>query len=130
MAPAFVDCGAIYYVPDEIIQIPSERMPSSGERNLHEGRPFLVVQGQSFCADLDSPTVLGMPLSSKVEYKRETDFLLLKSLSGLKFDSVVIVGLLQPILKSDLQKKAGKIDKFSLEKIQRLLLINLGIIPV
>lgn len=73
--------------------------------------------------------VLGMPISTKVEYKRETDFLLSKSLSGLKFDSVVIVGLIQPILKSDLQKKAGKIDKFTLEKIQRLLLINLGIIP-
>lgn len=129
MAPAFVDCGAIYYVPDEIIQIPSERMPSSGERNLHDGRPFLVVQGQTYCADMDYPIVLGMPLSSKLEYKRETDFLLLKSASGLKFDSVVIVGLIQPILKSDLQKKAGKVDQFTMEKIQRLLLVNLGMIP-
>jgi len=61
MSPVSIKTGGIYYAPDEIIQLPEERLPAAGSRTLHEGRPFLVMQGQTFCDDLDYPLVLGIP---------------------------------------------------------------------
>lgn len=128
MAP-FTDCGTIYIVPDEVIQLPEENLPGAGPRNLHEGRPFLVLQSQELCNDANYHFVLGAPVSTKIQYKKETDFILLKQDSGgLKFDSVVLLSHIQPILKSDLGRQAGKVSNLTLEKIRALHLVGLGII--
>lgn len=127
--PTFIKPGDIYYVPDEIIQLPEARLPASGTRVMHEGRTVLVIQGPIVCDDMDYPVVLVVPVSTKTQYKRELDCLIQPAESGLKHTSVVLTGLVQPVLKSDLSKqRAGKLDAGTMQKIYKLILVQLGLV--
>jgi mRNA-degrading endonuclease toxin of MazEF toxin-antitoxin module len=53
-----------------------------------------------------------------------------KSESGLKYDSIVLVGLLQPILKSHAQRKSGEVDAETMKRVQKLILVHLGLLPL
>ncbi len=73
--------------------------------------------------------VLVAPLSHRVDLKGEQDYWLKAGQGGLKQDSIVHLGLVQPILKTELQGDAiGKLDTLAMNDIDAILAANLGLI--
>jgi mRNA-degrading endonuclease toxin of MazEF toxin-antitoxin module len=119
--------GEIYYVPDGLIKLPKSQL--KGERVEHEARPVLVLQ-----TDLDNqnplyPIILVAPLSHRVDLQDDKDYRLNVGQGGIKQDSLVQLGLTQPILKIDLVgNPIGQLDDLVMEEINAVLAANLGLI--
>lgn len=124
-----IERGEIYLVPDKLIVIPGERIPSRPGRTVHEQRPVLILQTNADNAEPLYPIVLVAPLSHRVELKGEQDYRLKAGQGGLNRDSIVHLGLVQPILKTNLQGDAiGKLDTLAMNDIDAILAANLGLI--
>ena len=121
--------GEIYLIADDLIVLPETRLPSKPERELHENRPVLILQTN---LDNDDPlylSILVAPLSHRVDLQDQRDFKLSARLAGLECDSILQLGLTQPVLKMDLQGNAlGKVDDMTMNDIDAVLASNLGLI--
>lgn len=121
--------GEVYLVRDELIVLPEERIPSRPERAIHERRPVLILQ-----TDLDNsnplyPIILIAPMSHRIDLQGETDYKLSAGQGGLEQDCIVHLGLVQPILKTDLGEDAiGKLDALTMNDIDAILAASLGLI--
>lgn len=123
------DHGEIYLVSDELICLPEERIPGRFSRTVHEQRPVLILQTNIDNSEPLYPTVLVSPLSHRVDLKGNQDFSLKAGQGGLKQGSIVHLGLVQPILKTDLHGSAiGKLDILAMNDIDAVLASNLGLI--
>lgn len=121
--------GEIYWVTDELIEFPEERIPSRPTRTIHEERPILILQTNADNAEPLYPIVLIAPLSHRVDLQDKRDYKLKAGQGGLKQDSLVHLGLVQPILKTELQGDAiGKLDTLAINDIDAILAANLGLI--
>jgi len=124
-----VQRGEIYLIADDLIVLPETRLPSKPGRELHENRPVLILQTT---LDNDDPlylTILAAPLSHRVGLQDQRDFKLSAGQAGLEHDSIVQLGLTQPVLKIDLQGEAlGKVDDITMNDIDAVLAANLGLI--
>lgn len=124
-----VQRGEIYLIADDLIVLPETRLPSKLGRELHENRPVLILQTN---LDNDDPlylTILAVPLSHRVDLQDQRDFKLSAGQAGLEHDSIVQLGLTQPVLKIDLQGEAlGKVDDITMNDIDAVLAANLGLI--
>ena len=124
-----IERGEIYLVNDDVIVLPEERIPSRPARTIHENRPVLILQTDSDNADPLYPIVLIAPLSHRVDLQCEKDYVLRARQGGLDQDSIVHLGLVQPILKTDLQENPiGKLDALTMNDIDAILAANLGLI--
>lgn len=124
-----IERSEIYWVPDELIHLPEERIPSRPSRTMHEQRPVLILQPDVDNAEPLYPIVIVAPLSRRVDLKGKQDYKLKAGQGGLKQDSIVHLGLVQPILKTDLQGEAiGKLDALAMNDIDAVLAANLGLI--
>jgi len=124
-----IERGEIYLVPDELIEFPEERIPSRPSRTIHEQRPVLILQTNADNAEPLYPIVLIAPLSHRVDLQDKRDYKLKAGQGGLKQDSLVHLGLVQPILKTELQGDAiGKLDTLAINDIDAILAANLGLI--
>ncbi len=120
--------GEIYWVRDEIIVLPKNRLPKQ-KREFHERRPVLILQTDIDNQDISYVMVLVAPLSSRTDLKDDKDIQLHKGQSSLDNDCLVQLGLIQPILKIDLaEKPIGKLDALTLAKIDSIVAANLGLI--
>ena len=124
-----VQRGEIYLIADALIVLPETRLSSKPGRELHESRPVLILQTN---LDKDDPlyrTILVAPLSHRVDLQDQRDFKLSARQAGLEHDSIVQLGLTQPVLKIDLQGEAlGKVDDIMMNDIDAVLAANLGLI--
>ena len=121
--------GEIYLIADDLIVLPETRLPSKPERELHETRPVLILQTNSDNGDPLYPAILVVPLSHRVDLQDQRDFKLSAGQAGLEHDSIVQLGLIQPVLKIDLQEEAlGKVDDIAMHDIDAVLAANLGLI--
>ncbi|MCK4402665.1 MAG: type II toxin-antitoxin system PemK/MazF family toxin [Dehalococcoidia bacterium] len=124
-----VQRGEIYLIADDLIVLPETRLPSKPGRELHENRPVLILQTN---LDNDDPlylTILAAPLSHRVDLQDQRDFKLSAGQAGLEHDSIVQLGLTQPVLKIALQGEAlGKVDDITMNDIDAVLAANLGLI--
>jgi len=124
-----IQCGEVYLVADDLIVLPETRLPSKPEREIHENRPVLIPQTN---LDNDDPlylTILVAPLSRRVDLQDQRDFKLSAGQAVLEHDSIVQLGLIQPVLKIDLQREAlGKVDDITMNDIDAVLAANLGLI--
>ena len=69
------------------------------------------------------------PLSHRVDLQDQRDFKLSARQAGLEHDSIVQLGLVQPVNKIDLQGDAfGKVDDMTMNDIDAVLAANLGLI--
>ncbi len=118
--------GDIWTIPDRIITFPTDRLPKS-KRTTHDKRPVLILSCDEDLAKVRPLTALISPLST-VKDKSATDFMLSAGTANLKEDSVVRLGLIQPILKIDLKEKIGDLQLPVLDQIMTVLLCNLGIL--
>jgi len=121
--------GEVYLVADDLIILPKTRLPSKPDREPHESRPVLILQTN---LDNDDPvyaTILVAPLSRRVDLQDQRDFKLSAGQAGLEHDSIVQLGLTQPVLKIDLQGEAlGRVDDITMNDIDAVLAANLGLI--
>lgn len=125
----YIERGEIYLVPDELIEFPEEHIPSRPGRTVHKQRPVLILQTNIDNAKPLYPIVLAAPLSHLVDLKGEQDYGLKAGQGSLKQDSIVRLGLVQPILKTELQGDAiGKLDTLTMNDIDAILAANLGLI--
>lgn len=90
--------GEVYLIADDIIVLPETRLPPKPERELHKSRPVLILQ-----TNLDNdaplyPTILVAPLSHRVDLQDQRDFRLSAGQAGLEYESIVQLGLTQPVL--------------------------------
>jgi mRNA-degrading endonuclease toxin of MazEF toxin-antitoxin module len=124
-----IERGEIYMVPDKLIALPKSRLPNRPEREIHEeGRPVLILQTDLDNQDFAYPIVLIAPLSHRVELKDDKDYRLNKGQGGIWKDSLVQLGLIQPILKTELTKQLGKLDTLTMNDIDAVLAANIGLI--
>jgi mRNA-degrading endonuclease toxin of MazEF toxin-antitoxin module len=119
--------GEIYWVQDDVIQFPKQRLPNEPERKMHDNRPVIVLQ-----TDLDNsnpayPIVLIAPISHKVQFKDDKDVKLTAGQGGLPENSLVHLGLMQPILKIELGMLIGKLDPVAMSDIDAVVAANLGL---
>ena len=121
--------GEIFKVRDELITLPKSRLPSQPPREIHEYRLVLVLQTDTDNQDVKYPLVLVAPLSHRVKLKDDKDYRLIKGKCGNSKDSLVQLGLIQPILKTELvTPPIGKLDSFSMMDVEAILAANLGLI--
>lgn len=121
--------GQVYLIKDEVVAFPEERLPARQERQRHESRPVLILQSDADNDDPLYPSVLVAPISHRVELQDHRDFRLQANQAGLEFDSIVHLGLVQPVLKVDLESNPlGKIDPLTMDSIDAVLAANLGLI--
>jgi len=119
--------GEIYLVKDECIQIPETRLAGQ-KRKKHEYRPVLVIQCKEDAQDRICVTTIIAPFSHRVKLKRAQDLELSCQETGLERDSIVRLGLIQPILKVELSgKPKGRLPKERMEEVLALVARNIGI---
>jgi len=122
--------GEVYLVKETAIQFPKERLPGAPPPRRHQQRPVVILQCDEDNHDPTYPIVLVAPLSSRVDLKGRQDFLVRAGEAGLRTDSIVMLGLLQPVLRQDLEDSPlGRFSLHRLQEITAMLLCNLGVVP-
>lgn len=121
--------GEVYLIRDDLIVLPEARIPESKARMVHPQRPVLIVQTDVDNSEPLYPVVLIAPMSHRTDLQSERDCLLRAKQGGLDQDSLVHLGLVQPILKTDLQgSPIGALDSWAMNDVDAILAANLGLI--
>lgn len=124
-----VNRGEIYLVKEAAIQFPKERLPGAPPPRRHQRRPVIVLQCDEDNHNPTYPIVLVAPLSSRVDLKSRQDFLIRAGEARLKTDSIIMLGLIQPVLRHDLEDNPlGRFNPARMEEITAMLLCNLGVL--
>ena len=90
-------------------------------------RPILVVQND--IGNKYSPTVIAAAITSKLnKAKLPTHIELSSKEYGLEKDSVVLLEQIRTIDKSRLREKIGELNNFTMQKVNRAMMISLGVI--
>jgi len=118
--------GDIWTIADDLITFPEARLPK-GKRKKHDERPVLILSSDEDLNNIRPLTALISPLSTVMQ-KAVTDFIIRAGTGGLSQDSVVRLGLIQPILKVDLKLRIGNIGPDTLDQVTTVLLSNLGVV--
>jgi len=125
-----INRGEVYWVKEEVILFPKERLPSQSPLSRHERRPMLVLQCDEDNHDPLYPIILVTPLSSRVDLKGRQDFLVEAGEAGLERPSIIMLGHIQPILRTDLEDESlGRFTARRMDEITAALLCNLGVLP-
>lgn len=88
-------------------------------------RPVLVVQNN--VGNKYSPTIIVLPITSKMKSKLPTHIKLEGEKCGLPKDSIILAEQIRTIDKIRLKKKVGKISDKLLDKVKNALEISCGI---
>jgi mRNA-degrading endonuclease toxin of MazEF toxin-antitoxin module len=99
-------CGDIFLVEDGDVVIPERK---AQDRHLHPyGRTCVILSNNVFCQDPLYPIVTIAPTSHRVDIKDASDFPLQPSaINGLRAESLVLLGHIQPVRKASLFRKLG-----------------------
>ena len=89
-------------------------------------RPVLIVQND--VGNKYSPTVIVAAITSKLNKAKLPTHIELSSdtYTGLLKDSVVLLEQLRTIDKQRLQQKIGALDAFTMQKVDKAMLLSLG----
>ena len=88
-------------------------------------RPVLVVQndiGNKF-----SPTIIGVPITSKAKISMPTHIAIEGNKYGLEKDSIILAEQIRTLDKSRLKEKVGRLDKKVLNEVKRAIEISCGL---
>ncbi len=88
-------------------------------------RPILVIQndiGNKF-----SPTIIGVPITSKAKISMPTHIAIEGNKYGLDKDSIILAEQIRTLDKSRLKEKVGKLDKKALEQVKKAIEISCGL---
>lgn len=120
--------GDVYWVSDEKIILPEERLPNKPKRTLHDGRPVVVLQTDMDNSNPHYPIVLVAPTSHRVEFKDDKDVILPVVAGGLPQEGLLLLGLIQPLLKTDLERCIYTVDPVTMSSVDAVIAANLGLI--
>ena len=127
ISSAEIHQGEVWRIPDNLLSFPEDRLPKP-KRTKHIFRSVVILSAEEDCQDPTHITLLVAPLSTKTKIKKRTDFLIKKEEGKLKADSVVRLGVIFAILKVELIKRECLLSAKIFEKVQAVLLTNLGIV--
>lgn len=88
-------------------------------------RPILVIQndiGNKF-----SPTVIGVPITSKAKISMPTHIVIEGNKYGLEKDSIILAEQIRTLDKSRLKEKVGRLDKKVLNEVKKAIEISCGL---
>ena len=88
-------------------------------------RPILVIQndiGNKF-----SPTIIGVPITSKAKVNMPTHIAIEGNKYGLDKDSIILAEQIRTLDKSRLKEKVGKLDKATLNEVKKAIEISCGL---
>ena len=88
-------------------------------------RPILIIQndiGNKF-----SPTIIGVPITSKVKVNMPTHILIEGHKYGLEKNSIILAEQIRTLDKSRLKEKVGRIDKKVLDEVKKAIEISCGL---
>ncbi len=88
-------------------------------------RPVLIVQNN--IGNKHSPTVIVLPITSKVKNKLPTHIPLKSNMCGLDKDSIILAEQLRTLDKSRLKSKVCSLDSLTMEQVKQALKISLNI---
>ena len=98
--------GGIYRINDSAIAFPAE--DANKTRANHPFRTVVVLSNQEHCNDANEEEVLVAPMSGDLQLKHPTDIEFdPDGENGLNKPGRILLGHIQPILKTDLQKQFG-----------------------
>jgi|SRR5579872_4519799 len=115
--------GGVFVLRDKIINLPDGDL--AGNRTKHEFRTVVVLSNQTICDSVSCPIVTVVPLSSNLDYGAETDLTITKSKeNSLQYDSRLMFGYVQPVLKSDLEKHIGTLNESDWQRVMTKIVWN------
>ena len=88
-------------------------------------RPILVIQND--IGNKYSPTIIGVPITSKTKVKMPTHIEIHGNNYGLDKDSVILAEQIRTLDKSRLKDRVGRLDKKTLDKVKRAIEISCGL---
>lgn len=101
--------------------------PHEDDTAIGKERPVLIVQNYEDNENLHYPFVIVAPISTKkLDRIYKQDVALRIGECGLASDSKILLGILRTILKSDLIRKPGKLNKPRVEEVNIKLFRELG----
>ncbi|WP_437275458.1 hypothetical protein WME90_29975 [Sorangium sp. So ce375] len=120
--------GAVFIVDDKLVVLPDSRKPGV-KRTWHDGRRVIIVQSQQMSRAGIPSTILAVPCSASAKLAGPWDMLLPNGEEGFDCTGVIAyASLVQPFLKSDLERYVGQLQDDTLIELQRLVLMNLGLV--
>jgi len=113
----------VWTVRDDVVIFPEER--AGQERKKHPKRWVLVLSNEWICAAHDCPIVQVAILSHLNDFRSTAETEIKKTSSnGLEHDSRVLLGHSQPLLKTDLDKRMGKLSDTEWQTVLRKIYWN------
>lgn len=117
--------GEIYEVKDELVNFPEGEFTP---RNFHSVRYVVITQHCNSNLNKHIWTLNAAPLSSKIEYKRDTDLEITPAEGNyINRKSLIRLGSSQPFLKVDLSGPVGKLTEMQMKQLAALQLKLTGL---
>ena len=88
-------------------------------------RPVLIIQNN--VGNRYAPTVIAIPITTKVKHNIPTHIPIRKNKTGLQKDSIILVEQIRTIDKKRLIEKIGAVDSYTLDEVRKALKISLNI---
>jgi mRNA interferase MazF len=115
--------GGVYVLRDDFVSIPDG--DKAGNRHQHDLRVVILLSNQTVCNSIACPVVSVAPLSSKLIPRAETDLIIGRSTkNGLDYDSRIMFGYVQPVLKDELERQIGELDDREWDSVMAKIVCN------
>ena len=88
-------------------------------------RPILIIQNDM--GNKYSPTIIGVPITSKAKIRMPTHIAIEGNKYGLDKDSIILAEQIRTLDKSRLKEKVGRLDKKVLEQVKKAIEISCGL---
>lgn len=88
-------------------------------------RPVLIVQND--IGNKYSPTIIAVPITTKIKPNLPTHIPIKKGKFGLLRDSVILIEQVRTLDKKRLKEKIGSLDKENLDKVKNALKLSLSL---
>lgn len=88
-------------------------------------RPILIIQND--VGNKYSPTIIGIPITSKSKVSMPTHIAIEGSKYGLDKDSIILTEQIRTLDKSRLKEKVGKLDLKVLQQVKKAIEISCGL---
>lgn len=117
--------GEIYKIKDSLITFPESKYV---KRTMHETRLVCVIHHCEANSDPKSWVINVAPLSTKTEYKRDTDLEIHPNDQNyIEKTSLIRLGCAQPVLKIDLEGPVGRLSRIELLQLTGLQILLAGV---
>ncbi len=115
--------GEVYYIKDKLVSIPTIDRTDK-PRKVRIGRRVVIACNNYLNTDPTWPLVYIAPLCSRIDLMAVTDILVTtagEDGNAVKKDCKIELGLVQPILKVDLERKVGSLSRSKIAEMLVLL---------